>query len=104
MNDAAAVQIAQPGARIGSDGQAAAPRQLGGCRCLIAGSSQAVVQASTAAVLCTAIKQTGGDMRSSHLMHVAQLPASCSHFSKVQGWFQGTPVIRAGGSATSPMN
>jgi len=103
VDDIPAMQVAQAGARIGSDGQAAAPRQLGGCRVLLTGCCKAVVQAAAAAVFCAAIRKRGEKLRSSHLVHAAK-PPSCVHVSPSQKWLEGTPVISAGGSATSPMN
>ncbi len=99
MDDAPPVQVQQPGSRINRHGQPAPPRQLGCCCCLLAASGQAVVQAALAAVLCqgswVGSKVVGWPVGGA-CIRAAHQPATMppGHL----------PVIRAGGTATNPMN
>ena len=92
MEDAPPVQVEQPCCRINGHRQPARPCQLGGGSRLLASSGKAVVQAAPAAVLCRAAgRQDGQVRREQH--HTTS--------SALQGH---SPVMRAGGTATRPMN
>ena len=94
VDDAAAVQVQQAGAGIDGHLQAAAPGQLGSCGRLLPGRSQAVVHAAPAAVLC------GVAVR----VQPTECTEACRNTSCTPTTQPVAPVIRAGGTATSPMN